>query len=71
LFFSFILETNESDDKEIHFRRIEVKESAEQFGFVQIDLLQKINKEAKIALKGDCFIQSHLTKNQGGGGHAH
>lgn len=69
--FIFILEANATNDKEMHFRRIEIKESTAQLGFVQIDLLQKIDKEAKIALKGAYYIQSHLTKSQGGGGHAH
>ncbi len=70
--FIFIIDADESTDQEMHFRRIEVKESTAQLGFVQIDLLQKIEKEAKIALKGAYYIQSHLTKSQGGGGgHAH
>ena len=67
----FVLDKNDSNDNEIHFKRIEVKERTAQLGFVQIDLLQKIDKDAKIALKGAYYIQSHLTKSQGGGGHAH
>ncbi|WP_432670763.1 efflux RND transporter periplasmic adaptor subunit [Flavobacterium sp. SM2513] len=69
--FIFILEKNDSSDAEMHFKRIEVKEGASQLGFVKIDLLQKIDKDAKIALDGAYYIQSHLTKSQGGGGHAH
>lgn len=67
----FILEKNNTGDNELHFKRIEVKERTVQLGYVQIDLLQKIDKEAQIALKGAYYIQSHLTKSQGGGGHAH
>ena len=69
--FIFVLEKNDAKEKEFHFKRIEVKEGTTQLGFVQIDLLQKIDKEAEIALKGAYYIQSHLTKSQGGGGHAH
>lgn len=69
--FIFVEEPNGSDDKEVHFNRIEVKEGTSQLGFVQIDLLQKIDKVAKIAVSGAYYIQSHLTKSQGGGGHAH
>lgn len=69
--FIFVEEATDSDKSEIHFKRIEVKEGPSQLGYVQIDLLQKIDKNAKIALKGAYYIQSHLTKTQGGGGHAH
>lgn len=69
--FIFVLEKNDSGDGEMHFKRIEVKERTVQLGYVQIDLLQKIDNEAQIALKGAYYIQSHLTKSQGGGGHAH
>lgn len=73
--FIFVLEeiNNETNkaEKEYHFQRIEVKTGASQLGFVQINLLQKIDKNAKIALKGAYYIQSHLIKNEGGGGHSH
>lgn len=73
--FIFVLETIEpatgEKEKEFHFQRIEVKTGASQLGYVQINLLQKIEKEAKIALKGAYYIQSHLIKNEGGGGHSH
>lgn len=69
--FIFILEKNTSGDNEMHFQRVEVKEGAAQLGFVQINVLQKIDPDAQIALSGAYYIQSHLTKTQGGGGHAH
>lgn len=69
--FIFALEKNTKGDGEMHFQRIEVKEGAAQLGFVQIDVLQKIDPESKIAIQGAYYIQSHLTKNQGGGGHSH
>lgn len=69
--FIFVLEEDNSEEKEMHFKRVEVKEGSAQLGFVQINLLQKIDTDAKIALKGAYYIQSHLTKSQGGGGHDH
>ena len=69
--FIFVLDKNDSGDNEYHFKRIEVKEGASQLGFVQVDVLQQINPDAKIAVDGAYYIQSHLTKSQGGGGHAH
>ncbi|KIX22647.1 RND transporter [Flavobacterium sp. 316] len=73
--FIFILEENidESTKKEktFHFQRIEVKTGTNQLGYVQASLLQKVDKNAKIALKGAYYIQSHLIKNEGGGGHSH
>lgn len=69
--FIFVLDKNDSGDNEYHFKRIEVKEGASQLGFVQINLLQQLPSNAKIALDGAYYIQSHLTKSQGGGGHAH
>lgn len=69
--FIFVLDKNDSGDNEYHFKRIEVKEGASQLGFVQVDVLQQINPDAKIAVDGAYYIQSHLTKSQGGDGHAH
>lgn len=59
------------EGKTFHFQRIEVKTGTAQLGFVQVTLLQQIDKEAKIVLKGAYYIQSHLLKSEGGGGHAH
>ena len=54
-----------------HFQRIEVKTGTSQLGYVQVTVLQEISKDAKIVLKGAYYIQSHLLKSEGGGGHAH
>lgn len=69
--FIFVLEKNDSGDDESHFKRVEVKEGTSQLGFVQVNMLQKIEPDAQIAVNGAYYIQSHLTKTQGGGGHAH
>ena len=57
--------------KEFHFQRIEVKSGTSQLGFVEVTLLQEIPEDARIVLSGTYYIQSHLLKNNGGGGHAH
>lgn len=57
--------------KTFHFQRIEVKTGTAQLGYVQITLLQDIGTDAKIVLKGAYYIQSHLLKSEGGGGHQH
>lgn len=54
-----------------HFQRIEVKTGTSQLGYVQVTLLQEIDKDTKIVLKGAYYIQSHLVKSEGGGGHQH
>lgn len=54
-----------------HFQRIEVKSGTTQLGYVQVTPLQNLPKEAKIVLKGSYYIQSHLLKSEGGGGHEH
>ena len=57
--------------KTFHFQRIEVKTGTVQLGYIQVTLLQEIDKDAKIVLKGAYYIQSHLLKSEGGGGHEH
>jgi len=57
--------------KTYHFQRIEVKTATAQLGFVQTTLLQDIEPDAKLVLKGAYYIQSHLLKSEGGGGHDH
>ena len=64
-------EHEEAEGKTFHFQRIEVKSGTTQLGYTQVTLLQKIDANAKIVLKGAYYIQSHLIKNEGGGGHEH
>lgn len=59
------------EGKTYHFRRIEVKSGTAQLGYAQVTVLQEIDKDAKIVLKGAYYIQSHLIKSEGGGGHEH
>ncbi|KGO94106.1 efflux RND transporter periplasmic adaptor subunit [Flavobacterium subsaxonicum] len=64
-------EEHEHEGKMFHFQRIEVKTGTTQLGYVQVTLLQKIDADAQIVLKGAYYIQSHLVKSEGGGGHEH
>lgn len=64
-------DVHEHEGKTFHFQRIEVKTGTSQLGFVQVSVLHKIEENAKIVLKGAYYIQSHLVKNEGGGGHSH
>jgi cobalt-zinc-cadmium efflux system membrane fusion protein len=73
--FIFIWEKENMDGKqpkeEISFARIEVKTGVAQLGYVQVNLLQSVHNGDKIVTKGAFYLQSHLTKESGGGGHAH
>ena len=64
-------EHEEHEGKMFHFQRVEVKTGTTQLGYVQVTLLQKIDADAQIVLKGAYYIQSHLVKSEGGGGHQH
>lgn len=56
---------------EYHFQRIEVKTGTAQLGYVQATPVQHLEPGAKLVLKGAYYIQSHLLKSEGGGGHEH
>ncbi|WP_447634987.1 efflux RND transporter periplasmic adaptor subunit [Flavobacterium microcysteis] len=62
---------HEEAGKMYHFQRVEVKTGTSQLGYVQVSVLQKIDANAKIVLKGAYYVQSHLLKSEGGGGHQH
>ncbi|MBY8963111.1 efflux RND transporter periplasmic adaptor subunit [Flavobacterium sp. D11R37] len=64
-------EHTEEEGKTYHFQRVEVKTGTNQLGYVQVTVLQEIDSDAKIVLKGAYYIQSHLLKSEGGGGHEH
>lgn len=72
--FIFILEAEHAEKGKVklfHFQRVEVKSSTTQLGYIQVTPLQDLEKDARIVLKGSYYIQSHLLKSEGGGGHAH
>lgn len=57
--------------KRYRFQRIEVKSGTAQLGYVQVTPVQELPADAQIVVKGAYYIQSHLLKNDGGGGHDH
>ena len=61
----------EQHEDEIPFARIEVKTGPTQLGYIQVTPLAEIHEGDKIVLKGAYYLQSHLIKSEGGGGHAH
>lgn len=67
--FIFVLEEKTKD--EYHFQRIEVKSGTTQLGYSQVSVLQLLGDDAQIVLKGAYYLQAHLTKSEGGGGHQH
>ncbi|MDX1909332.1 MAG: efflux RND transporter periplasmic adaptor subunit [Bacteroidia bacterium] len=71
--FVFILEeeAKTAEGTEFHFQRIEVKTGTSQLGFVQTTFLQPVETAKNIVVKGAYYLQSHLTKSEGGGGHSH
>ena len=61
----------DSKEDEIMFTRLEVKTGPRQLGFVNITLLGEIHEGDKMVTKGAYYLQSHLLKSEGGGGHHH
>ncbi|MFD1551564.1 efflux RND transporter periplasmic adaptor subunit [Putridiphycobacter roseus] len=53
------------------FRRVEVKIGAEQLGSVGVTPIGMIGADEKIVIQGAYYLQSHLQKSEGGGGHSH
>ena len=58
-------------EAEFHFQRIEVKTGASQLGYIQVSPLQPFKNKDKIVKTGAYYLQSHLQKAEGGGGHGH
>jgi cobalt-zinc-cadmium efflux system membrane fusion protein len=56
---------------ELEFHRIEVKSGASKLGFVEVTVLEKMRKGDKVVTNGAFYIQSHLQKSEGAGGHSH
>ena len=59
------------DAEEYVFSRLEVKTGAKQLGYVGVIPLADIHDGDRIVLGGAYYLQSHLQKMDGGGGHSH
>lgn len=68
--FIFVKSTHEGENHTA-FRRLEVRLGASQLGNVEVNLVQKRRKGEKIVISGAYYLQSHLQKSEGGGGHSH
>ena len=64
-------EEDHDDEKEFEFVRLEVSTGAIQLGFTEVTPLAEIPKSSKIVTSGAYYLQSHLQKSEGGGGHSH
>lgn len=62
---------HDEDEVEYEFIRIEVKTGAKQLGYVQVTPLDHIDEKDRIVTSGAYYLQSHLQKSDGGGGHHH
>lgn len=69
--FIFVQEDASNKESKKHFQRIEVKTGITELGYTQVSLLQSLPANGKIVTNGAYYIQSHLVKNEGGGGHDH
>lgn len=58
-------------EDEIEFVRIEVSTGASQLGYIEVTPLDVIPQGNKIITEGAYYLQSHLQKSEGGGGHNH
>lgn len=69
--FIFIAEEGEAHEEHFHYKRVEVKTGVKELGFTQVDIIEKVPANYSIVTQGAYYLQSHLIKNEGGGGHSH
>ena len=69
LYYIFIKEEEHED--ETHFKKIPVLKVNSDFGYVQVDPLEKLEKDTKIVTNGAYFLMAQTKKGQEGAGHHH
>ncbi len=69
LYYIFIKEDELED--EVHFKMIPVLKGVSDFGYVQVDPLEKLEKDVEIVTSGAYFLLAQTKKGQGGVGHHH
>jgi len=69
--FIFISDTTDGHEAHFHYKRIEVKVGTKELGYTQVDILEEMPENYSIVIKGAYYLQSHLMKSEGGGGHSH
>lgn len=69
--FIFIAEEAGEHEEHFHYKRVEVKTGVKELGYTQVDILEALPNPYSIVTQGAYYLQSHLIKNEGGGGHSH
>jgi len=69
-YFIFVKAADQHDEH-TEFRRLEVSVGSSQLGYLEVTPVQKRVKGEKIVISGAYYLQSHLQKSDGGGGHHH
>ncbi|WP_353102541.1 efflux RND transporter periplasmic adaptor subunit [Myroides odoratus] len=69
--FIFIADATEEHEAHFHYKRVEVKTGVKELGFTQVDIIEAVPDQYSIVTQGAYYLQSHLIKNEGGGGHSH
>jgi len=72
LFYIFeLLDEEEEEEKEIHFKKIQVIKGATDYGFVEVKVMEEISPEASIVVNGAFFLMAQSKKDQAGEMHHH
>lgn len=69
--FIFISDEGAEHEEHIHYKRVEVKTGVKELGYTQVDIIEALPNQYSIVTQGAYYLQSHLIKNEGGGGHSH
>ncbi len=70
LYYIFVKEEEHED--EIHFKKIPVLKTNSDFGYIQVDPLEKLEDNAEIVVNGAYFLMAQSKKGEeGAGGHHH
>jgi len=69
--FIFVADASEEHEEHFHYQRVEVKTGVQELGYTQVDILEETPSNYSIVVQGAYYLQSHLIKNEGGGGHSH
>jgi len=72
LFYIFeLLDEEEEEEKEIHFKKIQVIKGATDYGFVEVKVMEEISPKASIVVNGAFFLMAQSKKDQAGEMHHH
>lgn len=69
--FIFIADEGAEHGEHIHYKRVEVKTGVKELGYTQVEIIEAVPEQYNIVTQGAYYLQSHLIKNEGGGGHSH